>query len=151
MVLIKENKMTEEQLVEIKTLQDELICKGGPKKGQPKSGADPVKLVRLKELLDEQRAEAGEAEPVTAPEPVLDEPKKEKKIRLAAPPKKTRQAAKDEVALEREIRRYVKKDGGYRKDMSKEAINEANRLLKIAGRTVDDGWDQAIAVPGMRC
>jgi hypothetical protein len=138
--------MTEEQLVEIKTLQDELICKGGPKKGQPKSGADPVKLVRLKELLDEQRAE-----PTPESEPVLDEPKKKKKIKLAAPPKKTRQAAKDEVALEREIRRYVKKDGGYRKDMSKEAINEANRLLKIAGRTVDDGWDQAIAVPGMRC
>ncbi len=43
------------------------------------------------------------------------------------------------MALERAIRKYVKKGGGFRKGLPEEDIKRAKKLLKRAGR--EDGWD----------
>lgn len=132
--------MNDAELKEMAELQDELIWDKGPHAGKPKKDADPDKLARLKELLDASRDEA--------PALVIEEPvRKKKKIKLAAAPKKTHDAAEDEVALEREIRRYVKKSGGFRRDISPEARAEGVRLLKLAGRK-DVKWNERIRVPG---
>lgn len=123
--------MTEDQLKEIEVLQDELICKGGPKKGKPKKDADPAKLARLKDLLDSQRAEQPGSE-------AARESKDE-----------SGDSKKDLVQAERELRRYVKKDGsGFRKSLPDEARAEAKRLMGILGRK-EPVWDENIVVPGM--
>lgn len=53
-----------------------------------------------------------------------------------------------EVQLERNIRRFVKPQGGFRKDLPESDQVEALALLKKAGRKVEDGWDMGIMVPG---
>ncbi len=148
--------MTQDQIQEIAALQDELIAKGGATKGRPLKDADPLKVERLRELLEEQRAEEnkpleGSSEETDAAikEEVGEKPKKKKKITMAKPPIATKETGRDKIALEREIRKYVRKDGGFRADMSKEAIAEGNRLLKIAGRKKVE-WDTSIPVPGIR-
>lgn len=126
--------MTEVEIARIAELQNELIAKGGPTKGKPLKDADPVKLEELKGLLDKQRAEA-KVTPI-APIP------------LAAPPEEVKPMSADVIATERELRRYVKRDGGFRKNLSKEAQAEAERLMKILGRT-SPAWDLDITVPGI--
>lgn len=51
------------------------------------------------------------------------------------------------VALEREIRRYVKKSGGFRKDLNPQDQKWAVALLAIIGRR-SLSWDVSIHVPG---
>ena len=140
--------MTDAELDEIKALQDELICKGGRTKGQPKKAADPVKLERLKALLDAQRAETANAtekpeEPKNdaspKPEPTPEAPKTE------AP----KMATADLVMAERELRRYVRRDGGFRLGLKEAGIKEAERLMAILGRK-EPRWDLKIAVPGFK-
>ena len=53
-----------------------------------------------------------------------------------------------EVMLERDIRRYVKKDGGFRAGLPEDQQKIGLELLEKAGRSVDDGWDMGIDVPG---
>ena len=72
-----------------------------------------------------------------------------KKASLAAPAKKTIEADPDLVAAEREFRRYVKRTGGLRLDLSDAAKMEALRLQEILGRK-EIKWDTSIAVPGMK-
>lgn len=61
------------------------------------------------------------------------------------------------VEIERELRRYLKKDGGFKKDLPEASKVECRRYLKKANamlakgvekRTVEDGWDITIQVPG---
>lgn len=61
------------------------------------------------------------------------------------------------VEVERELRRYLKKDGGFKKDLLDADKVECRRMLKKANamlakgakpRTVEDGWDITIMVPG---
>jgi len=61
------------------------------------------------------------------------------------------------IEVEREIRRYVKKNGGLKKNLPAGDAARAKSLLKIANgllpkgskpRTVDDGWNIGIVVPG---
>ena len=52
------------------------------------------------------------------------------------------------VQLERDIRRFVKPLGGFRKGLPESDKKEANGLLEKAKRTVEDGWDMGIVVPG---
>jgi len=161
--------MTDAELKEIEELQDELICKGGGKKGQPKVDADPNKLERLRELLEQQRAEAEVETPVEAIEeddPVADQeiedeagPESDENIGIkkekgkfivpAKAPVEKAECSDEAVELEREIRRYVKKSGGFRADMADAGIRRAKQLLKKAGRT-EPVWNHKIAVPGMR-
>ena len=51
------------------------------------------------------------------------------------------------AALEREIRRYVKKSGGFRKDLNPQDQKRAVALLAIIGRR-SITWDLSIHVPG---
>ena len=62
-----------------------------------------------------------------------------KKKMIVLPPK---------VAMEREIRRYVKINGGFRKDLPPADKKIALDLLKQAKRKLEDGWDLQIVVPG---
>ena len=55
----------------------------------------------------------------------------------------------DPIVLEREIRRYIKPRGGYRKDLSTAKKKIALKLLERVGRTVKDGWDFEMNVPGL--
>jgi hypothetical protein len=156
---------------EIAELQDELICKGGPKVGKPKAGADPEKLARLQELLDKQRDEGSDEQaptPPAEPTPTIDEPapaepqiKKQTpeleklkvvyenqiKKMLGTPAAKKATGSPEVTSLEREIRRYVKKSGGFRTDLSPAAKREAQRLLRKAGRN-EPVWNTRISVPG---
>lgn len=53
-----------------------------------------------------------------------------------------------DIQRERDIRRFVKINGGFRKDLPSADKRLAERLLKEAGRTVEQGWDLQIVVPG---
>ena len=139
--------MTDAELDEIKTLQDELICRGGRTKGQPKKAADPVKLERLKALLDAQRAETANA-PESSEEPKADA-SPEPEVPQAKAPEAPKTAAADLVMAERELRRYVRRDGGFRLGLKEAGIKEAERLMAILGRT-EPKWDLKIAVTGFQ-
>ena len=52
------------------------------------------------------------------------------------------------TAIEREIRRYVRKDGGYRKGQRHADSLRAKALLDLLGRKAEDGWDQNIYIEG---
>jgi len=54
----------------------------------------------------------------------------------------------EHVQRERDIRRFVKINGGFRKDLPSADKQLAGRLLKEAGRTVEEGWDLQIVPPG---
>lgn len=139
--------MTDAELDEIKTLQDELICRGGRTKGQPKKAADPVKLERLKALLDAQQAETANA-PESSEEPKADA-SPEPEVPQAKAPEAPKTAAADLVMAERELRRYVRRDGGFRLGLKEAGIKEAERLMAILGRT-EPKWDLKIVVPGFQ-
>ena len=51
------------------------------------------------------------------------------------------------VGLERELRRYVKKSGGFRKGLPKEDEKKARKIMKRLGRKKLE-WDLTILVPG---
>jgi fructose-specific phosphotransferase system component IIB len=51
------------------------------------------------------------------------------------------------VAIERQIRRYVRRSGGFRRDLHKEEIAHAKALLAIVKREKIE-WDTSIAVSG---
>ena len=57
-------------------------------------------------------------------------------------PKSVRTAS----ALERMIRCFVRKDGGYRKGLHVHDRNHAMALLQLAGR-VEPEWDHSITLP----
>ncbi len=54
----------------------------------------------------------------------------------------------DRIIFEREIRRYVRADGGYRKGLAKEDKVKCEKLLKRMGRTRPER-DKDILVPGL--
>lgn len=120
--------MKPELLNEIAELQDELICKGGGKKGQPKVNADPTKLARLHELLEER--------------------KKDPEFVEGKQPTRKKFDKNDAACVEREIRRYIKKPGGYRKDLPEPQKERADYLLGLANRKPEDGWDESILLHG---
>ena len=49
----------------------------------------------------------------------------------------------DRVACELELRRYVRRDGGYRKGATQEHKDVAQQMLKLLGRT-ELSWDKSI-------
>jgi len=55
----------------------------------------------------------------------------------------------ERVALEREIRRYIARSGGFRENLPKEKQEVCRNLMKRIGRTKVE-WDITIIVPGMR-
>jgi len=111
-----------------------------PKNDKPKKGSDDtVGEPEEKDSVTEAKATA------------------QAKIDIAKKPAKTREAAPKLVTAEREFRRYVKREGGLRKNLSDSAIKEAHRIAKILGREevkLANGktgyeWDITIEVPGM--
>ncbi len=61
------------------------------------------------------------------------------------------------VEIERELRRYLKKDGGFKKDLPDASKVECRRMLKkanallgkdVENRTIENGWNITIRVPG---
>jgi hypothetical protein len=60
---------------------------------------------------------------------------------------------RDKVDIERDIRRYVKKSGGYKKGLSDEDMLRAQKVLREAGRLPAEGerpqWDMNVPVPGI--
>ena len=57
-------------------------------------------------------------------------------------------SADEKVRYEREIRRYVKAAGGYRKGLADKEKATCQKLMKRAGKKKLE-WDTSIAVPGM--
>lgn len=70
--------------------------------------------------------------------PVPGKPKQRKKI--------TPEQRK--YMLERELRRYVKRDGGFRKNLPKEKMEVAKRIMKKLGREKPE-WDPSIVIFGV--
>ena len=64
-------------------------------------------------------------------------------------PKEEQEVLTDEtkVGLERELRRYIKKSGGFRKGLTKDDEKKARKIMKRLGRT-ELKWDLTILVPG---
>jgi len=50
-------------------------------------------------------------------------------------------------AIERELRKFIARRGGYRKGLSEELKERCQKLMKIAGRT-ELVWDLGIDIPG---
>ena len=67
--------------------------------------------------------------------------------------KKVIKEVPDEVLLEREIRKYVKRSGGFKKDLPGDKMDRAKKLLGKAGRPYEKGvvpiWDDSIVVEGI--
>ncbi len=82
--------------------------------------------------------------------------KKKRKIRhadddttkMTSKPKKEKLSSDDKVAYERELRRYVKSSGGFRKDLPKLKQEKAVKIMKVLGRKSVE-WDKSIVVPGL--
>jgi hypothetical protein len=65
-------------------------------------------------------------------------------------PKKKIAPEEQKVLTERELRRYIKKEGGFRKGLSEKDKEICKDLLKKAGREEDDlKWNPDILVPGV--
>jgi len=83
------------------------------------------------------------------------ESKAERAARLQKEREDRADAVKETKNLEREIRRYVKRGGGYRVGASSNARKQADILIgqwnKAYGkrRTVQEGWDEMV-VEGMK-
>lgn len=56
----------------------------------------------------------------------------------------------ERISVERAIRRYVAKMGGFRENLPEDKQARGLRLLKRMGRT-EIAWDTSIVVPGFRC
>ena len=54
---------------------------------------------------------------------------------------------KQVIAIERQIRRCVRRDGGYRKNLNAEEIGYAKELLILLGRK-KVAWDESIKLKG---
>lgn len=52
------------------------------------------------------------------------------------------------ILIEKELRRYIRKDGGYRKGLSPEDKERCRKLMGIAGRN-SLIWDKSISIKGM--
>lgn len=52
------------------------------------------------------------------------------------------------MAWERELRRYIKRDGGLRKNLPKKAADRVRVLMKKLKRTGKPKWNQDIVIPG---
>jgi hypothetical protein len=80
----------------------------------------------------------------------MNEPKG---IANALTKEKTEIVIPDNVLIEREIRRYVKKSGGFRKNLPGDSLDRAKSLLGKAGRPYKKDekpeWDVTVEVPGM--
>lgn len=50
-------------------------------------------------------------------------------------------------AIERELRKYIKRSGGYRKNLSAELEQRCEKLMKVIGRKKLE-WDTSISLPG---
>ena len=74
-------------------------------------------------------------------------PQAEKQIRPAEETTVTGEAQARKAMLEREIRRYVKRTGGFRANLHKEDKQEGRRLIEEwnqtyhTNRQLEDGWD----------
>ena len=68
--------------------------------------------------------------------------------KITSKPKKMKLSSEDKVAYERELRRYVRKDGGYRKGLSEEKVERCKKSMKRLGRK-NVKWDKTIVVPGL--
>lgn len=53
----------------------------------------------------------------------------------------------DLVSCERELRKYVRRDGGFRKDLSEESKKRAKQMLKMLGRKKLEWNENIIPVP----
>lgn len=70
--------------------------------------------------------------------PTTEKPKQRKKF----------SAEERENMLERELRRYVKRSGGFRKNLPKSHKEVAKRIMKKLGRKKPE-WDNNIVVAGL--
>lgn len=65
------------------------------------------------------------------------------------PPQRQRFTPEQQKAmLERELRRYVRRDGGFRKNLPSAHKEVALRLMKKLGRK-EPKWDKSIVLPGI--
>jgi len=53
----------------------------------------------------------------------------------------------DYVKTEQAFRKLVRCKGCYRKGISKDDFNEADRLAELLGRKISDGWDEHLFIP----
>ena len=74
----------------------------------------------------------------------VEKPKEKKDVEKA---KKTPLTDEQKMALERELRKYVKKTGGFRKDLPEQDKQKALRIMKRLGRK-EPKWDTKIVIPG---
>lgn len=61
--------------------------------------------------------------------------------------KKVAKPKVDLVSCERELRKYVRRDGGFRKDLPEESKKRAKQILKLLGRKKLEWDEQIIPVP----
>lgn len=67
--------------------------------------------------------------------------------KLVSEPKKLKLTKKQKVGYERELRRYVKRAGGFRKGLPEAQKDTARGLMKILDRKKPE-WDVKILIPG---
>ncbi len=127
---------------------------------------DTVETLREKLAAAETRAEVAEAKvDDTTPETLRTQLKdaedraktaENRVVELKAGGAKVKNPT-SAVEIERELRRYLKKDGGFKKDLPDASKVECRRYLKKANamlakgakaRTIEDGWDITILVSG---
>lgn len=68
-----------------------------------------------------------------------------------APPKDVKLTEEERALYEREIRRYIKSTGGYRKGVDDKTKVLCRNMLQALGRPMNpDGlcWDRTIIIPG---
>lgn len=93
--------------------------------------------------MGKQKSDRGIPDVLSPPEAIPGDIPEEK----TAPTVSGEDKAAAKIALERELRRYVKRTGDFRKGLSSKAKDEARRLLKRLGRT-QPAWDRSILIPG---
>jgi len=87
------------------------------------------------------------------PEPLPEPPKKltlKEETNLRKQKEKEAELSEDDrIAMEREIRRYVRKAGGYRKGLPESEKAKCAKLLIKLGRSKSISWDETIILPGI--
>jgi len=67
--------------------------------------------------------------------------------KITSKPTKKKLKKGEKIAHERELRRYAKRSGGFRKGITADQKETAQNLMKILGRKHPE-WDKYIVVPG---
>lgn len=102
-----------------------------------------------KDEQDEKKSDKSESDNIIEKAKKKADAEKKKRIATAADAELSEEQLRS-ISLEKRVRKYIKPDGLFRKDLSSEDLDIAQKVLEKAGRKIkfDKDRGRPMAVPG---